>query len=166
MCRMHVRNAAELANMTGESQRHLDPQQRTCANETTIRGSLVGGTGGYQVRRSSALLCAQVPPCAQPSSDAWTRMASAPTPIGRARPKKTRTKGGHTQPPHPARNRSSTALKPRKPHEYWIFFASLRPNRRPSCFNERSTMRLQIWCGLSIPTTPGGRPPTRSGTPF
>jgi hypothetical protein len=47
MCRMHVRGAAGMVNMTVESQRRLDPRQRTCTNETTIRGSLVRGPGGY-----------------------------------------------------------------------------------------------------------------------
>jgi hypothetical protein len=43
MCRMHVRGAAGMANISIENQWRLDP----CANAITIRGSLVRGPGGY-----------------------------------------------------------------------------------------------------------------------
>src|SRR5580658_4509030 len=47
LCHMHVRGTAGMANMRIESRRRHDARQRTCANETTIRGSLVRGPGGY-----------------------------------------------------------------------------------------------------------------------
>ena len=161
MCRMHVRGTAGMANITVESRRRRDPRQWTCANETTIRDSLARGPGGYWLRRSSASPCARVPPCAQPCSDASMRMAPTPTPIGRARPPKTRTRGSPMRPPHPTRNRSRTAPKSRKRHGYWIFFASLRPSRRRVyCFQDpRAVCALLLIGQALVASTAAGRGP-------
>jgi hypothetical protein len=70
MCRMHVRGASGIANMRIGDQHRLDRRQGTCANEASIRVSLLRRAGDYWEQHSSALLCAQLPSCALPSSGA------------------------------------------------------------------------------------------------